>query len=107
MHIGYLEPFGVEVTDLDDLSQATPDEVRRIVDAEEAPLREGGNEFQSDRMQLRTCSLCGVQEPALRTFKACARCEEVYYCGKDCQKKDWKAHKKVCRTKDKVVVDLS
>ncbi|KAF2711141.1 hypothetical protein K504DRAFT_466162 [Pleomassaria siparia CBS 279.74] len=40
----------------------------------------------------RECEACGkIPE----TPKACPRCR-ITYCGKECQKDDWKAHKKVC-----------
>ena len=38
---------------------------------------------------------CGAAECA----KKCTTCRTVYYCGKECQKKDWKTHKKVCNKK--------
>jgi hypothetical protein len=41
------------------------------------------------------CALCGQNEGKL---KMCQGCKSTYYCGKDCQKKDWKTHKKVCAT---------
>lgn len=81
--------------------------LRRLSDAEvlrivKAPLeRPGGVEFQNSRMQLRACSTCHAQEPALRTFMPCGRCRAAYYCGKECQRKDWKAgHKERCQPCD-------
>ena len=42
------------------------------------------------------CGGCGKVEMAGLKYK-CAQCEEVYYCDRSCQKKDWKAgHKEVC-----------
>ena len=32
----------------------------------------------------------------VRVLKSCGSCRIVYYCGKECQKKNWKAHKYCC-----------
>ena len=39
------------------------------------------------------CVVCGNEGA-----KSCGRCGKKLYCCKECQKKDWKAHKKVCGT---------
>ena len=39
------------------------------------------------------CACCGVQGVA---FKRCSRCLQASYCGAECQKADWKHHKKDC-----------
>jgi hypothetical protein len=38
------------------------------------------------------CAVCGNPSK-----KKCFGCGKVRYCGKDCQKKHWKTHKKVCK----------
>lgn len=38
------------------------------------------------------CALCGERGSAW-----CSRCKSTWYCSKDCQKLDWKEHKKVCK----------
>jgi MYND finger len=42
----------------------------------------------------KSCAVC----TSTRDPKKCARCGEIYYCGKECQKADWKRHKGECRT---------
>jgi hypothetical protein len=52
-------------------------------------------EFQTSTL----CSYCGWNCGHVRKNK-CTACKSgnvaVYYCGKECQKKDWKFHKMVC-----------
>ncbi|KAH0023672.1 hypothetical protein KCU78_g5354, partial [Aureobasidium melanogenum] len=38
------------------------------------------------------CAVCS--KPGER----CSSCENIYYCGAECQKADWKVHKLLCRT---------
>ena len=38
------------------------------------------------------CQACGNEG-----HKKCSRCEEAYYCGRECQVKDWQKHKAICR----------
>ncbi|KAK6361446.1 hypothetical protein TWF730_005174 [Orbilia blumenaviensis] len=45
---------------------------------------------------VKQCSLCGKEEGGQK-LKKCPVCTSAEYCSKDCQKKDWKAHKKTHR----------
>ena len=46
------------------------------------------------RAPFKRCAACGARPSGLR---ACARCQMVFYCSADCQKKDWDpTHKAVC-----------
>ena len=43
------------------------------------------------------CAGCGKTEAeAGKELKRCAKCQETRYCSRECQKDDWKQHKKVC-----------
>jgi hypothetical protein len=35
-----------------------------------------------------------------KKLKTCGKCKRVAYCSKECQKEDWKDHKKNCRPAD-------
>ena len=41
----------------------------------------------------KVCRVCNLKDGV----KACARCERVYYCSKNCQVSDWKRHKLTCK----------
>ena len=40
------------------------------------------------------CALAGCGGTS--NLKHCSRCKKIAYCSKECQKLDWKAHKRVC-----------
>eukprot|EP01096_Ripella_sp_DP13-Kostka_P006960 TRINITY_DN2516_c0_g1_i1.p1 TRINITY_DN2516_c0_g1~~TRINITY_DN2516_c0_g1_i1.p1 ORF type:complete len:179 (+),score=59.51 TRINITY_DN2516_c0_g1_i1:172-708(+) len=46
---------------------------------------------------FRLCATCFNPEQTAGQYKACGSCKQVYYCGRDCQVKDWReAHKHLC-----------
>jgi hypothetical protein len=47
-------------------------------------------------VELRMCAGCNRLEETHSSFKFCARCHQVVYCHRKCQKSHWKEHKKVC-----------
>uniref|UniRef100_A0A0G4I5R9 MYND-type domain-containing protein n=1 Tax=Chromera velia CCMP2878 TaxID=1169474 RepID=A0A0G4I5R9_9ALVE len=53
------------------------------------------------------CSICGL---CIASFMYCATCKLVVYCGKECQRKDWKrkpvGHKERCALLKKNVTDI-
>lgn len=42
-----------------------------------------------------TCENCGKEGD--ERLKECSRCKRVCYCDVNCQKKDWKKHKSICK----------
>src|SRR4051812_5588564 len=51
-----------------------------------------------DRTKFCQAPGCGLMAHELGDdeLKLCKACKEVAYCGKECQKADWKEHKKTC-----------
>ena len=43
-------------------------------------------------------SQCKKVEDTLGDYSSCSACKSVFYCSRECQKGDWKMHKKVCQS---------
>lgn len=51
-------------------------------------------EMPSSQPKVMQCAACGQKKEQM---KCCTGCRKVYYCGVDCQKKDWHKHKSECK----------
>ena len=52
-----------------------------------------------DEAEEDSCSTCGIPQSELKIpLKHCAKCKTQLYCSRECQKDDWKFHKKTCST---------
>ncbi|CAB9513372.1 repeat and MYND domain-containing protein 2 [Seminavis robusta] len=49
--------------------------------------------IKPDEEKLALCTACGTPHG----LKKCSGCSSLRYCSKDCQKSDWKRHKKECK----------
>lgn len=63
------------------------------------------SKFSSKTVKLLGCMICRAQE----NLKKCSGCKVIYYCSRECQKKDWSSHKIICgpelKNKHFVIVD--
>jgi hypothetical protein len=53
-------------------------------------------EAEQEEETTKKCEGCDAAETSSGAFKLCAKCKQVRYCSRDCQKKHWKEHKKDC-----------
>mmetsp|Transcript_23536 Transcript_23536/g.22568 ORF Transcript_23536/g.22568 Transcript_23536/m.22568 type:complete len:138 (-) Transcript_23536:243-656(-) len=44
-----------------------------------------------DNQKSQSCPVCDKE-----SSKRCSRCKAIWYCSAECQRSDWKTHKKVC-----------
>ncbi|KYR01051.1 hypothetical protein DLAC_02140 [Tieghemostelium lacteum] len=56
------------------------------------------NTTPSKSSLVKACQTCFVKSKPL---KKCSRCKKVYYCSKDCQKKNWDFHRMICSEPNK------
>ena len=45
----------------------------------------------------KTCDVCGNKPAKDKKLSVCSKCKQASYCSGDCQKADWKTHKKKCK----------
>jgi hypothetical protein len=53
-------------------------------------------ETEKNDNNAKACKRCGKTSTIGAGGGQCAKCKSVFYCSRDCQKEDWKRHKKEC-----------
>ncbi|KAE9373629.1 hypothetical protein N431DRAFT_438855 [Stipitochalara longipes BDJ] len=67
--------------------------------SEESTTEPQAEAISSSSPPANKCASCSAPETDPENpLKPCAKCQTIRYCSRDCQKKDWKLHKKVCAT---------
>ncbi|KIM38928.1 hypothetical protein M413DRAFT_447585 [Hebeloma cylindrosporum] len=54
----------------------------------------------------RNCSVCDKAETTENAIQRCSRCQDRFYCGRECQTADWGTHKRSCRSKNNRVTPV-
>jgi hypothetical protein len=90
----YIEHGGdVDAKDTDGMSIRTlVDMMKTKVPAMSKVLRDGKGPRKDGE-----CTNCGRSSKDGKVFSACGKCKKARYCSQECQKVDWKTHKKVCQ----------
>ncbi|TFK75028.1 hypothetical protein BDN72DRAFT_955366 [Pluteus cervinus] len=52
--------------------------------------------YKNNERRTKMCRNCGQREPP-RTLSVCAGCKSTWYCSKECQVENWKAHRGSCK----------
>ena len=51
-----------------------------------------GDVIKNGSLSIMQCAICQI-----KADKKCTGCNEVAYCGRECQKKHWSTHRKECK----------
>lgn len=89
----YIEHGGdIENKDSDGMS------VKILVEMMKKKVPQMAEVIQNGRGERKegNCTTCGRSPKGEKTFPACAKCKKARYCSQECQKVDWKMHKKTC-----------
>ena len=85
--VGYQgERYKVKLLEEEKIVSVKEANLEEVVDADADDVKEGTLE------EVHRCEECGVAGATLH----CAQCQSCFYCSKDCQRKNWKMHKRVC-----------
>lgn len=52
---------------------------------------------ESKEKCCQVCGKTGAGPNGDKPLKKCSKCQQVFYCSVECQKKDWPTHKLVCK----------
>lgn len=97
-----LAPMIVVMTQLNkDTVKDFPKMYKKIIDPEKK-FKEKDNKLRRNVSKKQCCNVCFKQSTKLKSCNGCKEKSKVRYCGKECQKKDWPNHKKVCLYKKKI-----
>lgn len=66
---------------------------KELAQPEEAEISKAAAKMFTARLKGRVCYACELPSTAM---KSCGRCGQARYCSRDCQERDWKAHKAAC-----------
>lgn len=93
---GILPPTDI-YTEENNNSKDDDDELMRKLNELVTQEEELNKQQEEEKMKRnRKCLFCDNPDPQYK----CARCKTAYYCSKECQKADWKLHKRICKTQD-------
>ncbi|XP_053551031.1 putative protein MSS51 homolog, mitochondrial isoform X2 [Bombina bombina] len=71
-------------------------------------IRTYADMFQKMEDTYKFCAQCKKLPSLLpdpRNMRRCKRCQNVYYCGSECQRENWASHKKFCRKLKLAAID--